>query len=272
MGHQPDSTSDECRLCGAEAKLRLSHIVPRWAFRRLVRMQPPDSPASPVRVENGVAVYDPRQSSERMLCHDCEQRIGIDENYVASIVMQEDNTFPARDTAARHILSADGRYAVCDAGSLDVDRMGYFALSVIWRASVSRQDEYASVNLGLVYSELFSDFLLGRGPFPTRTQVVAEVFSKDVRPGVESRPRRDRMVIPPFGHKQQGYHVHSFCTFGMRFYVLVGGRIPADVEDVYLIGKRRLLLSHGDDFLRTVARGVHGSVAKGKLGTRVAAQ
>jgi hypothetical protein len=71
----------QCRLClRGDQKLLSSHVVPAWAYRRILSGLP--KPARPVQIqnENETAILTDKQAREHMLCNDCEQRLSVWEN------------------------------------------------------------------------------------------------------------------------------------------------------------------------------------------------
>src|SRR5690349_15825724 len=80
-----------CALCRAtDVELHESHIIPSWAYKR-ARASTSSFP-DPVRISNGRALQTSRQFKERMLCGPCEQALGVQDNYAATLTYSEGTT------------------------------------------------------------------------------------------------------------------------------------------------------------------------------------
>lgn len=71
--------SGRCALCGNERRLRLSHIVPRWAHQWMKKEGVPIR--EPNIYEAGYKVQD--GSKHYLLCDECEQHLGQAEQYLS---------------------------------------------------------------------------------------------------------------------------------------------------------------------------------------------
>src|ERR1700704_2116601 len=87
--------SERCRLCNREARRLDSHILAKSFHERI--LQRPDGRVSMTMIYRGTAVMTDKQITERLLCEECEQRFGRDERYIASLVLQDDGSFPWLD-------------------------------------------------------------------------------------------------------------------------------------------------------------------------------
>ena len=65
-------------MCGQTGELALGHVVPKWAYRMM-------SPGSHYATVGGQQHYYRAQDGDKeyLLCPDCEQRLGLAENYLA---------------------------------------------------------------------------------------------------------------------------------------------------------------------------------------------
>ncbi len=213
-----------------------------------------------MKVEDDVAIASPRQDAEYMLCRECEERIGLSENYVSSIALQTDGTFPAAARTAVVPAPPDPEWRLGDASALDCDAIAYFAASVVWRASASKL--YGKLSLGATYNVVFANYLLGRSAFPVRARLMIEFMQP------ENLPRVDRMVVAPEGQRDDGYHIYQFCIFGIWFRLMVGNMIPGSIEPFSFVDKKLVLLSDGARLLSSVAAKVKTAIPKGGLARR----
>ncbi len=248
-----------CKLCGTTVVLQWSHIIPRWTYRRLIASVP-GGPQNPVQVADDVAITSGEQDAEYMLCRPCEERFGPAEQYVASIAVNENGTFPAVAKTTVVPTAPDPEWKIGDASALDCDAIAYFVVSVIWRASVSAR--FPKISLGPKYSAEFAEYLLGRSSFPSSARLMVEFM----QPG--SLPRVDRMIVAPEGQSDVGFHVYQFCMFGMWFRLMVGSVLPDSIKPVSFLDTKHVLLSDGLRLLNEVSSKAKAATPKGKLAGR----
>lgn len=213
-----------CRKTGVE--LLDSHLLPKWAYKR-----PRGGPASgnpnpnPVLVSDGCAVQTSRQITQYLLCDPCEQRFGKHENRVSQLCWQTDGTFPLREASPWTRQDDDG-FALAEIDEATSESLGYFGLSVVWRADVMNQD----VSLGEKYREVLRGYLNGETVLPANVQVSVVVF----RPGTEVTSM-DRVMGFPTSARGERFHRHAFIVSGLEFAVLAGSKLPEDSDEVCLI-------------------------------------
>lgn len=208
-----------CRLCLVQdVELLDSHIVPRWAYKRLHANR--GNPI-PVMLGGGVAIQKPKQFSEYLLCSACEKRFAEVEQPVSQALCQADGTAPYKGLVGDVVASdpATPLRAVLP-GRLDLSSLLYFSSSVIWRASVATIVDNCS--LGARYSDEFRQYLLGTGGFPANAACVVTLHDHPLASGFEM----GRFFSIPSSEKHVGYHTHQLVICGARFNLLVGGRLP----------------------------------------------
>lgn len=252
----------KCRLCSTIQDLRDSHIMPRWTYRRLYKSAAGTAGANqaPVQVHDGTAIITGAQISEYLLCGSCEQRFSTVEGAIAKISLQPDDTFPALQQVKVLESDPDG-FTAADASQVPAD-LGYFALSVLWRASVS--SKYPKIDLGTRYNEEFRRYLLGTTGVPSNVRVMVEILDVRGNPG----PRIDRVVIHPEGQRSGGYHVFQFGTFGFFFFIVVGNERPGIFDTFCFPRTRRVLMSDGARVLQSASKSANSATPKGSLAKR----
>lgn len=192
-----------------------------------------------------------------MLCAECEKRFGVPEAYVASVALQNDDTFPALTKTVVLPTEPDHEWKLGDASALDCAKISYFAASVVWRASVSAL--YSSLSLGNKYNAEFATFLLGNSSFPAHAILLLEFMWPT------NLPRVDRMVVAPESQKDGTFHVYQFCMFGMWFRLLVGGVLPSSVKAASFDDEHVVLLSDGRRLVDRVVPTTKKATPKGRL-------
>ena len=128
-----------CMLCQRSAELQNSHLLSAALYRRALdrSSQNPHPVLFSVQGEHQTS----RQARKPLLCQDCEQlfhRRG--EDWTLRHAATTPTTFPLRDillSHEAHRITGNLHYFCSDRiPSVDADAMGYFALSIIWRAAV----------------------------------------------------------------------------------------------------------------------------------------
>ena len=246
-----------CALCQTPGvELLESHVLPKWAYRRIVAYVA--GARNPVEVGSGIAVRTSRQVKVNLLCAQCEDRFGRRENYASTIVVQADGAFPALDLANPQRVTQD--IVVATMGHLDIDQLTYFAISVFWRADVAQIDPI--VHLGPA-REAIRRYLLELDPLPQPVELVVQLIERE-----PTTPRIDRIVIFPASHPESDPPLHDFVICGIWFRLYVGelngpehfaGSFPRN-RGARIIGAQTVLRQSD------IADEVQTSTARGALG------
>ena len=129
-----------CALCGKKAKLCESHIIPEFAYK-------------PIYGENHRFVqlsqhyqggFLQKGIREELLCQNCEQHIQKYEDYAAKMFTGKTG-IRRWDCEYRH---ENSRLPFIYLARMDYVKFKLFALSVLWRASVSKHPFFKEVDLG----------------------------------------------------------------------------------------------------------------------------
>ncbi len=255
----------QCRLCLAhDVPLRNSHIVPSWAYARIVSDLP--KPVNPVSVKGDVALLSSKQVREYMLCESCEQRLSAWENYASTMVVQEDESFPWIKHSvpllgrAGHGVAPTDEIALLDCSRLDVGALVAAGASVIWRASASRE---AVPNLSLgPYEEAFRRYLAHGDTFPSAARLSVFLHTPARRMGF---PPASRMLSVPTTVKEGGYARHWFLLCGASFHLYVGNRLPEFTRRLCLAANGVAIAQPSDNMVDLIGQSVISAQAKGLL-------
>jgi len=166
-----------CKLCLRNEELQRSHFLPAFLYRLSLDRRAGNP--NPVVMTRSVAVSTSKQMRYYLLCPNCESRFSEHgEKWIARQVYNG-RDFPLLDRlnvalplhATPHLQIFSGT----DAG-IDTSKLAYFALSLLWRASVHKwamiNGKTTSVDLG-IYEEPIRRFLVGETSFPSDAVVVA---------------------------------------------------------------------------------------------------
>jgi hypothetical protein len=182
----------DCILCLVKGvALRDSHIVPKFSYRRA---RAKGAGGDPVHIRNGKAFQTSAQITEYLLCADCEQRIGDVETSVSRLLpLNDGDPAPLLDLVGLVTDTSSSGYRQVPLGRIGDGDLGFFALSVFWRASVSSQ---YTMSLDPVDAEAFrrcsENAVSLRMPRWWRSSMTFHLKAKSICPRRASvrRPRR----------------------------------------------------------------------------------
>jgi hypothetical protein len=229
-----------CRLClREEVELQDSHILPKWAYRRLRDDEGGGNPNPFVISETGVTQTS-AQVKEYLLCRPCEQLLSKDEKYVAERADSRTGRSPllAQIREQRHSFTDSGdlhEYGVLP--DLDGDAIARFASSVVWRSYVSSHRKSGGVRLTPEYAESIRKWLVGEAPQPKEVAVILAVLDP-----TDPNAVFDKTASLPHTVKYPDVHGHRLVVCGLLFEVCVGKRMPLHVRRFCVArGPRRII-------------------------------
>lgn len=230
-----------CRLCQSkDVELRNSHILPRWAYKR-IRSNAYTGNPNPVRVTAEKAFQTSKQITEYMLCHSCEQRIGNTENYVASLAYTTEGNL---GKLIQRILPQDFNQNSSVPSSvslkqLSTDKIIFFASSIVWKACVMKYKGIHKPSLGKKYEAAIREYLNGKKSLPKNVRIIMSMLD----------PKKcvlndfHNLVTFPLTQKKDGYHRHLFFICGIYFELCIGNLMPQFFETMCLYhGNEKLIL------------------------------
>lgn len=129
----------KCKFCGNESPLINAHIIPAGFFRRIKDGQNPleiiPTTTGEYIKQSPIGVYD-----QAIICRKCETIWQEWDNYVQQLLAEE----PLNGKALYH----NNRKIGFVVDSFDYIKLKLFFISLLWRASVSRQSVFSGVSLG----------------------------------------------------------------------------------------------------------------------------
>lgn len=209
-----------CALCRCEAELQKSHLIPQWAYKRILELEGKDK--QPVLVSNGDAALSNAQTTRRLLCKDCEQRFSRREDYVSRLTRLEDGQ-PAILKYVTRLQTQTGITAQLS-DEVDAEQLAYFATSVIWRSCAMK----LSCKLGS-YEARFRDYLLDIAPFPEEA-----VLSMGVLEPSDQFKNPAGWVTSPSTARIGFSRVHGFMAAGLAFRCFIGKTLDSAWRGVSL--------------------------------------
>jgi hypothetical protein len=244
-----------CKLCQLEKELQDSHLMPAAVYRRT--LTPSAKNPHPVAITEKGMVHTSEQVRDFVFCKECERRFDRGgENYVMRLISTK-TRFPLLEKleGARCLTSPKGwrAYEVKDTPHADRDVIGYFAVSVFWRASVHRwkwaDGRNAHIELGEKYNEAMRRYLMGELPFPKHVHLFVV--------GCTDWMTQDVFFMPTYNDRLGRGWQYSFGARGIAFMMQVGKDLPNYSRLVSCMTRpQRLLFTNNSEelTLQTLAR------------------
>ncbi len=208
---------EPCALCTVPSALIHSHILPRWAYKRIAEDRP-DRPV-PVAVEGDVVMFQSTQLADFLLCAGCEDKTRAWDGYAAQVSYAK-GKFPILEHALANVIPDPGnttRLTIADVSGLDVSALVLFGTSVLWRAAAC-PNLCPTMRFG-PYFDTFRTFVLagGKAPFPSKARLLLTLMHT---PNV---PQAQQVITKPGAGRMQSCRMYRFMVFGMCFELFVGG-------------------------------------------------
>jgi len=190
----------QCKLCGQDRKLIRAHIIPEAFFKRTRSEADGDAPSMLVSSTPGspakrtrIGIYD-----QEILCDQCERKFQDCDSYAT-------NLFLDRIRTESYPLYSAGEEVAFVVKNFDYRLLKFFAISIIWRAAVSKQHYYDLVKLG-PYEELARAAILDGNVGDS--DYFGTFFSKWTAPP-EMRDLTN-VFMSPFREKMEGVNLIRF--------------------------------------------------------------
>lgn len=198
----------ECRLCGATGQLRLSHVVPKWAYRW---MKAEGSVMGSIRSKN-VTTESQDGPKHYLLCDPCEQRLGDAENYVATFTRGR-----KADLDTIGVGVADGPTIT----GLDTDKLFRCLLGILIKGHFSDSSPFETIKLDRHRLRQLRRRVLEDDYDTVTIAAIATRWVSCLEPGVNPRA-----MMFASTHRIDGSHWFSAMMGGIEWLVRYdGGRL-----------------------------------------------
>jgi hypothetical protein len=217
----------KCRLCGAEAKLCNSHIIPEFCFKSLYDSH-----------HRFVNVYDLRNMksclgqsgfSEPMLCGACESLFAKYERHARRVFT--DPLPPPRAGTKRFF----------DLPRVDAFRFRYFLLSILWRAGEASHEVFSHVDLGARHEETLREHLLAE-TLPHYCRFGCWVLALH-----HDDEQMKSMIVEPTYGRIEGHRVYRFVFAGLVLFAFVSSHPLPEVWTRLLLGSSPMVTIYRAD-------------------------
>lgn len=194
--------STVCALCKMNGDLQNSHIIPEFFYKLVYDPNP-----RRFRVISAIVSeperFEQKGFRERLLCKDCEQKLGRWESYAKKSFV---------DGQGLQITQQNIAVAL---SNLDYKLFKLFLLSLIWRMSVSTLDFFKEVRLG-PYEEKIRLALINEDPLRPEQCACSMVVVQ-----LSGKTYTDWIVEPTLA-RVSGRHVYSLVITGILLNFHVG--------------------------------------------------
>ena len=242
-----------CALCKHVSILQNSHLMPK-ALYRLLRSPELANP-NPTMMTSDFILETSRQAKTFLLCSACEQRFHRNgEDWMMRNCCRAQDQFRLRESLLAIAPGYfDGQVAVYSGkiAKVDLAKLVYFAVSVLWRAAVSywivESTRFEPLELGNNFTEQFRLFLLDESEFPQDAAITTEVLAfHEASLGT---------AVFPYGGRSGEFHQYGFAIPGVRFALYLGKRIPVETRRMCTFrSPEGLIMLTNDSLIREVAR------------------
>lgn len=194
-----------CALCLKEKPLRRSHVIPEFMFGPLYDEKHRFYGISNISTKSN-RIFQ-KGLREKLLCHECEQRLSRYESYASDVFF--------RDVAIKPVRTPTGFLFT----GLDYRPLKLFFMSLLWRLGTTSLPELKGAELGphqervrtLLCADDPADFLT----FPA--MVTALTFKRRHVPD---------LIVPPLYSRVEGRWVWAVVISGFLFHFFVSNRLP----------------------------------------------
>jgi hypothetical protein len=137
-----------CKLCLEKKQLCNSHIIPEFIYKPIYDKQQKfyafQLEGLPYAENKGYRTKHRKGIREYLLCNDCEKLLSGYESYVKQNLFENLNlSFP---------LGKRVKYTKVD--NINYQKLKFFQLSILWRASISSDELFKNVKLGIYEDKL----------------------------------------------------------------------------------------------------------------------
>jgi hypothetical protein len=214
-----------CKLCRKYCRLCESHLLPRGVY---VRSRGPGDSMPYIANAEGERPSQ-HQYKQHLLCSYCEQRFSENgEKYALELMNSRDHRFQLLNILKESQVTVAGelwsQFSVKHTPTIDRQKLAYFGISVLWRASVATWKDASGspevrINLGEKYNEQVRRYLLGETGIPNLAFLVVYVCS-DLASATKS-------FAPANNGKTKTGKLTGFLVRGIKFSFGIGKAVQS---------------------------------------------
>ncbi len=235
-----------CPLCLQRKTLVRSHLVPHGAYMRARGVAGPGKNPNPVVIGTRAQIQTSKEIRDYLLCDACDQRFDTQgENYALRMCFDGQGSFRLLERLSlfREVERSKTAWAFSGvSASVDTERLAYFALSVLWRASIHTwklpdgATRPPQITLGAL-QEPIRQHLVGAARFPPDVVVNLTVCTDFLSQRIFDLPH---LVL------ENQHKCFSFLMLGLSFRIFTRPRLPTIFESICCVRSRQKLVFMGD--------------------------
>ena len=188
-----------CRLCKKERELKNSHIIPEFLYSSLYDEKHRFHKISTDRDKRNTLVQ--KGIREYLLCGDCEQKLSKFETYSRKVLIGGTEITVRNEGGLIHLEG------------IDYKKFKLFALSILWRSSVSSLEVFENIKLG-VHEEIIGNMILNGDAGS------ASEYPFIMSPMTHEGKLQKDLIVQPTKTKLDGHQAYRF-TFGGVFWLFI---------------------------------------------------
>jgi len=220
-----------CQMCGQRSRLIRAHIIPRSFYPEHRRgggtLSLLSSGPKSRRHRSQMGVYD-----NQLVCAACERRFDSFDNYASKLLLDNAKNFET--------IKQNSEIIAYQIGSFDYEKMKLSSLSLLWRATKSKRQEFKHVQLGRFENRL-TDMI--RDMIPGSPQTFATIITRfsDIPFGYSG-------IIFPTTCRIENCKFYKFVMGSYVFYMKMDIGFVADPLEVFLLQPDRPLMIMAQKF------------------------
>ena len=196
------------KLCNKESQLKKSHIIPEFLYSSMYDEKHRFHVLSSFKATKNAKLQ--KGIREPLLCEECENKLSKYERYISLVFT---GATPIKSTRDGGLIIVEG---------LDYKKFKLFALSVLWRASVSTLPFFTQVNLG-PHEEVIRQMIHNEEPGEI------EAYPFMLSPVVFENEVQTDLIIQPSWARLQGLYSYRFVFGGIVWVYVVSSQKPPDI-------------------------------------------
>jgi hypothetical protein len=197
----PDATKSYCKMCGAQAPLVKSHIIPEslhphktTSLSQVTKLYFRSPDLFPKK--SPIGIWD-----KTILCDQCEKLFSACDDYAQNVLRN------------RPVAHASGHLGL----EFNYPLLKRFFLGLLWRATVSTHVMYSLVNVGAKHEARLRELILSNEPGDEEEYAVwLSTFDDDDTKGI---------ILQPSRYKFFGVNVYRFFVAGFVIFIKVDQRL-----------------------------------------------
>jgi hypothetical protein len=196
-----------CHLCGREAELCRSHVIPEFLYETLYdeKHRFHQIHVNPERPNQ----FKQKGLREPLLCEPCEQKLSVQEQYVSRLL----------NGGAPLVVRQDGMYL--HLSEVDYAKLKLFQLSVLWRAGISSLPHFSQVQLG-PHADRLRQMIRSNSPGEAAT------YGCIMSLLMQGNSMVTDLIVPPTWARFVGLKAYRFVCGGLVLLYIVSSSAPPD--------------------------------------------